>query len=78
MLPPPHVELQFAPQVPLQFDLPSHVVVQPVPQSVLHVFWDEQLYVALLGAEEEPPSAVPPPSAVLLPLVVPIVHEPPD
>jgi hypothetical protein len=41
-LPPPHVDVQFDPHVPVHSDFPSHFVVHPVPQSVVHVFFDEQ------------------------------------
>jgi len=54
------------------------VVVQPVPQFVVHVFFDPQSYVALFGAEDVPPSAVAPPSLVLVPLAPPMLHVPPD
>jgi hypothetical protein len=41
-LPPLQVVLQFDAHEPEQDDCPSHVVVQPVPQFVLHVFFEVQ------------------------------------
>jgi hypothetical protein len=37
-----HVVLQFDAHDPEHADCPSHVVVQPVPQLVLHVFFEVQ------------------------------------
>jgi hypothetical protein len=65
VLPPPQVDVQLEPHVPLHVDCPSHVVVQPVPQSVVHVFFEPQSYVALFGGAV-PPSAVTPPSPALV------------
>lgn len=42
MLPPPHDAVQFDVHEPLHSDLPSHVDVQPVLHSVVHVFFESQ------------------------------------
>jgi len=42
VLPPPHVDVQSEPHVPLHCDLPSHLVLHPVLQLVVHVFCEEQ------------------------------------
>jgi hypothetical protein len=42
LLVPSQVVAQFDRQLPAQVDLPAHDVVQPVPQTELQVFLDEQ------------------------------------
>jgi hypothetical protein len=42
LLVPVHVAVQFDVQVPLHCDWPSQLVVQPVPQFEVHVFFDWQ------------------------------------
>jgi hypothetical protein len=70
VLPPAQDVTQPAPQLPEHDACPAHAVVQPVPQLTLHVFFDWQLKVALLGrpASAEPPSPCPAPRS----------HVPPD
>jgi hypothetical protein len=40
VLPPPHVEVQDAPHAPAHDDCPSQLVVQPLPQSTEHMFFE--------------------------------------
>jgi hypothetical protein len=42
LLPPPHVDVHEAPQLPAHDDWPAQLVVQPVPQSTAQVFLDVQ------------------------------------
>jgi hypothetical protein len=39
LLVPSHVDVQFELQLPWQVDCPAHEVVQPVPQTDVHVFF---------------------------------------
>jgi hypothetical protein len=85
VLVPSQTVVQFEPHVPPQEDCPAQLLVQPVPQDRLQLFFDWQSSVVLFGGAASPPappSAVPaPPSAHVAPLaqvqVLPLhVHEP--
>jgi hypothetical protein len=75
-LPPPHCEVQLEPQEPEQVDLPSQVVVHPVPQLTEHVLFEAQSYVMLFGrwlAASPLPASPPAPPPVKL-QVPPAAH----
>ena len=75
VLVPVQLEVQFEPQLPTQFDWPAQLLVHPVPQVRLQVFFVWQSNVTLSGgAVPVPPS---PPSTVAPVVAPPRVQTPP-
>jgi hypothetical protein len=74
-LPPAHVYVQFDSHFPEHCDWPAQFELHPVPQLTLHVFFDAQLKVALLGppVSDDPLSAPEPKEHVAPELHVQVV-----